>query len=102
MKRLAGHHPELLRLLLREAAGEARSRRFRLRLRRNRFRLCRLKTRCFVVGVNVVRLGGPAEQRGPPVGGGGSPAIGIGPSAARGGARLDSGDSDGDRSRSHF
>jgi len=102
VKGLCGHHPELLRLLLREATGEAWSRPLRVRRLRNSFQLGWLRTRCFAVGLNVVRFGGPAEQRGPPVGGGASPAICIGPAVAGGSAGMDSGDSDGDRSGGHF
>lgn len=94
-----GHHPKLLRLLLREATGEPRS--WWLR-RQIWFRLVPLRVLCFVVGVNIVRFGGPTEQRGPPVVGGGFPAIWIGPSVSGDGACLDSDRADGDHSGSHF
>jgi len=102
VKGLCGHHPELLRLLLREATGEAWSTPFRVHRLRNSFQLGWLRTRCFAVGLNVIRFGGPAEERGPPVDRGASPTIGIGPAVAGGSAGMDSGNSDRDQICGHF
>ena len=96
MKGLGRHHPELLRLLLREPSGETWPRRRRLR-----FRNRRIGSRFFFTVVNVVRFGGPAEQRGPPAGGGVSPAFWIGPAVAGSGRGFDSG-GDGCEGGGHF
>ena len=92
------HHTELPRLLLREPAGEPWSRRLRLRHRQVRIR----PTGCFVVCINVIRFGGPTEQRGPPVGVGASSAVGIGFTAVGGGTCLDSDSANRSHGGCHF
>lgn len=72
-----GHHPQLLRLLGREAArGEpGRPRRARVELRVD---LPLPAVGLAAAGVDVVGLGGPPEERGPPAGGGGGGGGGRG------------------------
>lgn len=90
--RFDGLEPELLRLLLREAARrEPGSRRRRLGLRSGRL------GGFGVGGVNVVRFGGPAEEGAPPLGGAGRVGLAVG-----GGARGGEGWTEVDEIGGHF
>lgn len=100
-KGLHGHQPELPRLVLREATSESWFPRFRFRIDSGLGSL--LPIRCFVVvGINVVWLGRPAEDRSPPAGGRTFPTILVGPAVAGAGRSLDDDRADGGESRGHF
>ena len=108
VKRLRFHglHPELPRLLLREATRGVPGThglpvqigvRFVLRI------LGAVLDLPFSSGINVVGLGRPPEERGPPVGGGnGFAVVRVGSPVTRNSTRPDPGGSEGDEISRHL
>lgn len=108
VKRLRFHglHPELSRLLLREATRSVSGTRrlpVEIRVRFVLRILGAVSDLLFSSRINVVGLGRPTEERGPPVGGGnGFPGVRVGSPVTRNSTRPDPGSSEGDEIRSHL
>ena len=95
-----GHQPELFGLLRREAArSESRSGGFRFKILLGFAQRDLIRSSVVGFGVNVVGIGGPAEERSKPVGRGGGRVSAM--RIAGGGTGTDSDRSEGDEIGSH-